>query len=1251
MNNNNSIKSSNKLRLNILEKTLYPFFNALPQDVPTEWVIPFLCIIEDLQYLQYIVNDKAFPTLRQYVLKLYTIFDPNIISSIQFYLTFGFIVLFTLYVYFVLIYHIRSNGRKTMSKKNLWIFNSLYTILFRYCLQFVLNFLFKPVYLLCQFNISGIPECDSVLNTVIKYIAIVTIVLITVYNVVYSNFNMNTNCLSSGKYFGSMHKANINGLLFTKLILACIAGFLFPYLMAKNVNDAIIAPLLYVFVCGVFSYLAVFQLKNQPYYSIYINNYRFAVYATIAIFQAISFIFHSIDIYKSQVVADIVPVIIIILFIVNFKLNDIYYKSILKRIYKKYYEKQVVSDLRESTSVDELKYSPEKLKKKSVYQSVERITTETYIKKEIKVFKNFYECEIACRFLRNNRNIEAYQLMRKLFEEGFNQFKHEANIYIMAWYYIHSMKKFYKENNLLKKYDMNLFNDEGILNNAMDLKLDMRKKYLINKAESYIEIEKRENSMNTNSLDVESSIKLEELKNNVVITHIQGLQEIKELFTKLRSSTNTKDISSYALNISNICKFQNSAYSQYNTIIRQFPDAKDVSKMYVLFLMDVMNKDDLAFKYANGNVKMLAEHNSVQASANEVTSPTSANEIASPTKINDVKDKKALTSSSNSLISIPHSDFSSQSGMGRELRKKINAKNSMAKKYLLPIKNLKLNMAIFIVLFMIFFAIQAIYSISIFRYVENRSDTLNLNMNIPGAIKTVALNVRLLSYNLILNNFTAYDKHMGLLKSSLMYLDTMNMESVSSEMDIETSDSLLEPVGEYAYDTFEKKTLADSYKKFISNIKFCINREPLKEDEPIYDILFEPHFKYFIINSKSNFDLVFSKCKEVISDQILNTFDNLDIIIISLEIALVFIILCIAYITFIPLNKSMNKILINSLRMFKYLSKENYETVITDYEEKIESLCQSFELDKEITEGHLKHGKTKTFKNIKLILSFAIIIIYVIIAGIPVLNVANEISNILTIMQKSSDRLALLKGIQLFSYEIINRDKSIFLDTEPERILTDLISKLETIQEELKTGSYGGPTFDSYPSLNNVLKENGCHRLDKAATYTNCTTIEYNPEYGFSKEVGTLPLNELIREYIYYVHNFLDDVKDGKYERPNFINKENIGIIFNNVLEGDFFKFQDGAMDNIFGDIQYIDQELLSQVSVLISNNSTVIILLISIGIVIFLAIDIFIFNKLYSDKIKEMNTLVSFLFLVPPSIVNKNEKFKRFLETTQTDD
>jgi len=58
------------------------------------------------------------------------------------------------------------------------------------------------------------------------------------------------------------------------------------------------------------------------------------------------------------------------------------------------------------------------------------------------------------------------------------------------------MKNFYRENNLLNKYDLELFQCDKLLHNAMDLKLDWRKKYLVSKAENLAEREKRNDEMN-----------------------------------------------------------------------------------------------------------------------------------------------------------------------------------------------------------------------------------------------------------------------------------------------------------------------------------------------------------------------------------------------------------------------------------------------------------------------------------------------------------------------------------------------------------------------------------------------------------------------------------------------------------------------------------------------------------------------------------------------------------------------------------
>jgi len=64
------------------------------------------------------------------------------------------------------------------------------------------------------------------------------------------------------------------------------------------------------------------------------------------------------------------------------------------------------------------------------------------------------------------------------------------------------MKKFYRQNNLLQKFDDDLFNSDYLLSRAMDLKLDIRKRFLISQADNIIEIEKRKKDQPDSSNDM-----------------------------------------------------------------------------------------------------------------------------------------------------------------------------------------------------------------------------------------------------------------------------------------------------------------------------------------------------------------------------------------------------------------------------------------------------------------------------------------------------------------------------------------------------------------------------------------------------------------------------------------------------------------------------------------------------------------------------------------------------------------------------
>jgi len=68
----------------------------------------------------------------------------------------------------------------------------------------------------------------------------------------------------------------------------------------------------------------------------------------------------------------------------------------------------------------------------------------------------------------------------------------------------------------------------------------------------------------------------------------------------------------------------------------------------------------------------------------------------------------------------------------------------------------------------------------------------------------------------------------------------------------------------------------------------------------------------------------------------------------------------------------------------KKILLENFEYIITNYEEKIETLCENFDLDKDITENNLKKENKKSYTKIKLIISYIIIIGYVLVSGLPI---------------------------------------------------------------------------------------------------------------------------------------------------------------------------------------------------------------------------------------------------------------------------
>ncbi|ORX84506.1 hypothetical protein BCR32DRAFT_242552 [Anaeromyces robustus] len=438
-----------------------------------------------------------------------------------------------------------------------------------------------------------------------------------------------------------------------------------PIITSKLIEQKyIISWINILFLIILFGILSFYQLKKQPYYSCYVNNYKFSIYFGLFFTSVISEIILLILHRNTGIFSEFIPLILAISFCVGYKLNSLYYNKTIKRVYKLYHDKKVINNLKDSINNDkdddeydneegeegeegrEVKKQLMKIKdeEKMGLLDVDKIVTEKFIRREIKLYKNNSECEMACRFLRNNRDINAFYLMKELFEEGMKQFKHNPDVFIAAWYSVHSMKIFYKNNEHLSKYDISIFNGDEILEHVSRLKIDMRIRFLITNAYDLVEKERREMLLKKTDTNVEKTLKLENLKNEAAMIHYSGLNHIKNLLTALKGSKFTKEILSYRTFINDLNKAQENGNRLYKNILKEYPDDKDTMKLYTFFLLDVYE------------IKNLRKNSKGSNSKNE---------------LNNKKEGYSL----NSLNSNTHSeDYSAVSGLGREIRKKIASK-------------------------------------------------------------------------------------------------------------------------------------------------------------------------------------------------------------------------------------------------------------------------------------------------------------------------------------------------------------------------------------------------------------------------------------------------------------------------------------------------------------------------------------------------------------------------------------------------
>jgi len=97
-------------------------------------------------------------------------------------------------------------------------------------------------------------------------------------------------------------------------------------------------------------------------------------------------------------------------------------------------------------------------------------------------------------------------------------------------------------------------------------------------------------------------------------------------------------------------------------------------------------------------------------------------------------------------------------------------------------------------------------------------------MLIPLSAVEGAISVRMLSFSSLLNDINIYNRFFSEVLDINFFLSNYVGPIVLPLMNNIESSNVFEPVGEYAYDSLTTRSVSETLSKYLTNIKYCLNR-------------------------------------------------------------------------------------------------------------------------------------------------------------------------------------------------------------------------------------------------------------------------------------------------------------------------------------------------------------------------------------------------------------------------------------------
>ncbi|ORX84373.1 hypothetical protein BCR32DRAFT_291357 [Anaeromyces robustus] len=1213
---------------NNIEETMFSLLYIMVKENSFHQILAIIfLIVEDFQVLNFVFRTEWFPTMPHIV--------PIIVDVLSFEMASVQVLRVLMILMFILVIAVISSAIYVAISFHAGRFKSLWPILI---LRNLTTFLMSIFYIPCVHIFVGFITCSEgylVRFSEVKCYttshypffigSIIGLCLFIPYTVLMSSVFVDPLPFNKGNPLTKPSGREDLIYCFFRLFLIVLEN-----ITKITIHSA--APSMYLLSLGII-YMIYKVIRHQPLHNATFNRIRAGIWSGVFLstFPAIICSLMNEPPQKDwswiTALALIVPG-----FIFGFLMSIKSHRMVTTGIYNRLREKKKLDEITEE-KIRNNEIDPEDLEHENVVRSMDRIATSKFIRKKVKVFKCEEDCELVCRFVRYNRNPEAYQLMRMLFDEGIKQFPKEAFVFIQYCFYLFSMQNFNKSYSLLD--DDNKTTPYKLLERAAKLRPAFDNRFFISFATQTMEQIKKSKELDSSKIDISTFVELETLESSAIKFHISTLNELKILFKKLKESTNPKDCINYTSSLKKISEVQSLADEQYVRLLTKFTGNREARQMYFLFLKDVLNLPEKAAKYYTDD-KVLKMVNDSKDNYKSNSSLYSSNN-----KLNRRIRSADLLRSNNQLTAYSKYD--------RELIKELSYRKNMQKVFIKPIEKYVIFFEMIIYLNFIILAIGSVFNIVTFYKISDKLDEFETSLKASYLVTSLCEKYRIMQLGAACQRKDIWLEKIEETKPLIEDIDNNLLELLNKYSTLDPSGNEITLLysnqnrpSKYEYNLYQVGYMVDRMSTFISSTEYDFSKPE--------NILFDTPMRFFLDNEKVNFNSIMKKTSDMVLEE-LNSKINSQIYILIGTTAITTILYIIS--TFFGLNpllKLISKIQIEVLRMFRHIPTKYIDDLIEKLDKQREIIYLNFKVADESKSSNKKDDDLLNSKKTKnnLFVCYSSLCIFVICGAmifIPAYVTESSQSGMIDLIHKSSTRLQLMRSSFIYTMETKIQDRITYLPGESERLLTSTINDLKTIQHNIRYGKYKAPPSIEIDVLYNLLVEPSCKRNSNA----ECDERVYDHDLGYTQNISELPLDDLISHYISVAEEYIINNKNNNY--TDYYNELSCNQTLSNIEIDRNIQLQETLLVDIIDGLFKFDHLIIQELKDENDSAIEISIILLIVCFTINIAVYKFRIKSVMDEKKHEMNDLITLAFMIPRDVINKAPPYKKFIETGETND